>query len=140
MIASNVVFDGLTVVVTLLVLEMSVRSQAVFPIPAAICVDLILGALFACASLGLGLAFTERKLSFRSLEWTLIGHSQNGSHWEFGPYFWAMHTTFLPTLFYLALISVCWAGKCFLVLTKWFLGKGKLEEINPLGMTSALAA
>jgi hypothetical protein len=140
MIASNVVFDGLTVVVTLLVLENSVGSQVVFPIPAAIFLDLILGALFACASLGLGLAFTDRQLSFLSLGWTLIGHSQDGSHWEFGPYFWAMHTTFLPTLVYLALVLVCWAGKCFLVVIKWFLGKGKLEEINPLGMTSALAA
>ena len=48
-----------------------------------------------------------------------------------------MHTTFLPTLFYLLLILLCWFAKAFLIPAKWYYGKGK-ELNNPYNLTGAL--
>ena len=81
--------------------------------------------------------FTEKELTVTAVLNILTGKAAGGDHYELGPYFWAMHTKFLPTLAYLSFILVAWLGKTILIPFAWFLGKGKAHR-NPLGLTASL--
>jgi hypothetical protein len=66
-----------------------------------------------------------------------MARSPDGTITDLGPYFWTMHTTFLPTLVYLSIILLGWLGKVLLTPIKWFFGLGQ-ENKNPLKLTAAL--
>jgi hypothetical protein len=137
MLLSNVVFDGLTMVVTFAILSWAVERGWLFSIPLAVFLDLVAAAVLACCSLYFALVNTEHALSVREVLNVLVAHSPDGSRVELSPYFWTMHTTFLPTLAYLALILVTWFAKLILTPVKWFFGKGH-EHKSPLKLTAAL--
>ncbi len=137
MLISNVLLDGVTLLVTFALITWAVREKAWWRIPNAIVLDVLVACLLACASLYLGLVFTENELTVTAVLNILIGKAATGDHYELGPYFWAMHTTFLPTLAYLSFILVAWLGKTILAPFEWFLDEGKAHQ-NPLGLTAAL--
>ncbi len=139
MLAANAVCDGLTLVATLGVLIWAVGGRGVLRLPAAVFVDIGIAVVLALGSLHLGLAGTEKALSTRELLNVLFARSPDGSGWQLGPYFWVMHTAFLPTVGYLGLIMVCWLGKVVLIPVHWFFGVGH-EHKNPLTLTGWLFA
>ncbi|MBA7697133.1 hypothetical protein ES703_105791 [subsurface metagenome] len=98
MLGSNVIFDGLTMVATIVILTLAVPPRRRISIPLAVCLDVVATAVFAWASLYCGVAFTDRHLSIIETTRVLVALSPDGGHFEIGPYFWAMHTTFIPTL------------------------------------------
>jgi len=136
LLLSNAIFDGLTVVTTLVILEKAAGVHKLWSIPLAVLFDICFAAGFAIASLWFG----ANRLNLYQIAWLLIAHSTDGSRWSIGPYFWSMHTTFLPTFLYLGLVLVCWIGKSMLAPTKWFLNRSQQKEINPLNMTARLLA
>ncbi|MEM7085555.1 MAG: hypothetical protein AAF489_05190 [Bacteroidota bacterium] len=137
MLVSNVIFDGITLLFTFKLLQWAVRKKSWYRIPIILVFDLLVAAVLACTSLYLGLLFSENELSIKETLYILIGRSASGNGIELGPYFWAMHTTFIPTLLYMLLILFAWVGKSLLIPVKWFFGKGR-EHKNPLGLTAAL--
>ncbi len=137
MLISNVIFDGVTMVATFALLEWAVKRHGFLRIPFAIVLDTVVAALFACFSLYFGLLLTAHALSVHEILNILVARSADGSVIDYGPYFWAMHTTFLPTLFYLTVILLCWCGKALLTPVVWFFGKGQ-EHKNPLKLTAAM--
>lgn len=137
MLISNVLCDGFTLLTTFWILGWAVAKKGLFRIPAAILLDIVVAALLACCSLYFGLVFTEHGLSPVQVLRVLIGKSPDGSGLEFGPYFWAMHTTFIPTLLYLFLIGVCWMAKVVLTVAAKFTKKA-LEHEKPCELTAAL--
>ncbi len=139
MLVANALCDSLTLVATLGVLLWAVGDRGLLRIPTAVAMDIGIAASLAVASLHFGLAWTERALSTRGLLNVLIGRSSDGSAWQLGPYFWVMHTAFLPTITYLGLVLVCWLGKTILIPARWFFGISQGHE-NPLKLTSALCA
>jgi hypothetical protein len=134
MLWSNALFDGATVVTSLYVLERAITTRRLLSIsvniPTAVVLDLALGMVFACGSLWFGI----KGVAFKPVRWTLIGHSVDGTHWEFGPYFWAMHTTFLPLAFYLLVVLFSMCAKTFLARRIRFHGVAK--ELDGLAMTA----
>jgi hypothetical protein len=136
MLVSNVIFDGFTVVVTLALLSWAVAKRTMLRIPCAIFLDIVIAALLACCSLHFGLVFTEKAVTWGETLNVLLAKSPGAEGFELGPYFWTMHTTFLPTLLYLSLIFVTWTGKLILLPIKWFFGAGQ-EHKNPLKLTAA---
>lgn len=137
LLVSNIIFDGLTMVVTLAILSWAVGRGWLLSIPLAVLLDLLAAAVLACCSLYFALVGTEHALSVLEVLNVLVGHSPDGSRVELSPYFWTMHTTFLPTLAYLALILVTWFAKLILTPVRWFFGKGH-EHKSPLKLTAAL--
>ncbi len=137
MVFANLLFDGLTMVVTFKVLAAAVRRSAFMRIPAFIVLDLVLAGLLAIGSLYFGTVKTVHALPLLNMLHILIGRSPDGSHWQFGPYFWVMHTTFLPTLACLLLILICWFGRALLIPVHRFFGKAAEHE-HPLKLTAAL--
>jgi len=137
MLVSNVIFDGITMVVTLGLLSWAVAKRTMLRIPCAIVFDVIIAGLLACCSLYFGLVFTDRALSVGGVVNVLIGRSAGGEGLNLGPYFWTMHTTFLPTILYLSLILAAWMGKVVLVPVGWFFGIGH-EHKSPLKLTATL--
>jgi hypothetical protein len=131
MLWSNAFFDATTVVTSLYVLERSVAPRRLFAIPIGVMLDLMLGVLFACGSLWIGV----KSITLAQVTRVLIAHSADGLRWEFGPYFWAMHTTFLPLSFYLFLILLCWAAKTFLSYRARFYERAK--ERDGLALTAS---
>jgi hypothetical protein len=139
MLISNVVFDGATFMATIWFITWAIRDRPLVRIPIAIAADIALGAVFACLSLYIGLAETEHSLSLGEILNVLIAKSPDGTAFEIGPYFWAMHTAFLPTIAYLSIIIIGWMGKAMLVPVGWFFGAGQQHK-NPLKLTAALLA
>lgn len=109
----NVLFDGFTLVATLSLLKWSIKEKPEIRIPIAIIGDVLIAALFACCSLYFGLLKSEFSLTFMETVNILIARSPAGNTWDLGPYFWAMHTTFIPTLLYLFFILLTLIGKYF---------------------------
>lgn len=132
MLLSNAICDGATVVASLSTLERAVGPKKRLSIPAAIFLNLLLALTFACASLWLGV----KDVTLVNVVRVLIGHSIDGGHWEFGPYFWAMHTVFLPLLIYCLIVMLCWAAKATVTYKEWFYGRAAQPEINGLTMAA----
>ena len=139
MLVSNVIFDGLTMLATILILTQAVPPRRRISIPLAVCLDVVVAAIFACTSLYCGVAFTERHLGIVEVARVLVALSPDGGHFEIGPYFWAMHTTFIPTLLYLAIIIFCWIGKMFILPVAAIFKRGGLVE-KPHNLTAGVFA
>lgn len=137
MLSINALFDGLTVVATFALLMWAVQADIMRRIPFAIGVDVLVGAVLACASLYLGLIFTDQALTVTDTINVLVFRSPDGQSVELGPFFWVMHSTFLPTLGYIGLILLLWSGKLLLVPVAMFVEKGA-DHSNPLNLTRTL--
>jgi hypothetical protein len=132
MFASNVLFDALTVVLTLWLLISSLRpARRLHPL-LAIFLAIVSSGLFAIASLWLGVFHTDYHLTFRQVLVILVGRSLDGTHFELGPAFWTMHTTFIPTLLYLVLVLLAFVVKGMISLATSFLRRAQLHEVNPI--------
>ncbi len=106
----NAFCDGLTVIVTWRVLRYAVQPEKKLSIPTAVLLDVAIAAVLAVVALWLSLAFTPKYLTLNQVLNVLVARRPDGAAWEIGPYFWVMHSTFLPTLTYLGLIAACWLG------------------------------
>ncbi len=137
MLISNVFFDGITILTTFYLLSWAIEKKSMLRIPIAILTDLFLATIYAILSLYSGLIFTSHALSMGQVIDTLIVMSLMKGVFDFGPFFWTMHTTFLPTVFYLGLICLALIDKAILIPINWFFEKGQ-EHKNPLKLTAAL--
>lgn len=134
MLISNVIFDGATMLATLIILRWAVSKSSVLRLPLAITVDILIAGILACCSLYFGLLYSNNALMPQEVINVLIAKSPSGSEFELSPYFWAMHTSFLPTIIYLSIILMCWVGKVILQPVVWFFGVGRTLK-NPLKLT-----
>ena len=138
MLLSNVLFDGLTLVATFWILSKAVGETKRLPVIVVVVLDLVVAALFACLSLWCALVFTDRELGISQVLHVLMARSPDGNRLELGPYFLAMHTTFLPTFLYLAVILACWVAKAVVLpvfrVLRWV---GSAEE--PYHLSAGLA-
>jgi len=130
MILSNFLFDFFTIYTTIYFLRWAIQKKSIYRIPIAIVIDIILSALFAFFALYYGLIYSDKSLSIIEILNILIAKSPDGNTFQYGPYFWVMHTTFIPTAIYLLLIIFTWFVKITLIPTVWFFGE--LENKNPL--------
>ena len=81
--------------------------------------------------------FTDQELTFNEIIRVLVALSPNKSSYVLGPYFWVMHSTFLPTLIYLTILVICWLGKGVAVFVVWFLSINAVND-KPMALTGAL--
>lgn len=137
MLISNVMFDGLTMALTFTILSKALSKDGLLRLPVAILLDVLVAAIFAICSLYFGLVFTDKAIGLRVTIYILFARSADNTHFELSPYFWVMHTTFIPTLLYLCMILFCWASKALLIPVRWFFGLGQANK-NPLKLTAGL--
>jgi hypothetical protein len=167
---ANVIFDGLTIMVTFWILERSSRIHTLLRLPLVIVTVGGISFLFALcslwfATLGSGWELTilfGREISFANVieklryqPWVvllsesfsisemtniIIGKNPFGTYWEFGPLFWSTNSVFLPLALYLIAVTTSWLAKVVHTAVALYLGRGKEEEINPISMTAALFA
>ena len=137
MLLSNVIFDGLTMAATYYILKKALERGRLSSIIIAVVIDFIIAAFLAICSLFYGLVFTYKYLDPYEIFNILIFKSADGSCYEFGPYFWTMHTTFIPTLIYLGIILVACIGKLMLLLVEKYFDIGRIHT-NPLKLTAKL--
>lgn len=93
---------------------------------------IVIGSLLAGASVWIGV----RSLSMVETARIFGARSRDGAHWEFGPYFWVMHSTFLPLLFLIALLLLGWSGKLMIMGLEKYFGRAQHEDVSGLNMTS----
>jgi hypothetical protein len=134
----NFICDGLTLALTFSVLN-SINKKRAYYLPLALVSTLLLSALLAFCSLYLGLLFTDHPLHAREVLNILIARAPDGNGIQLSPYFWIMHTTFIPLLLYFAVILLCWLAKVFLLGARWYFGKG-LSVKDPVKITFAFCA
>jgi len=104
MIASNLVFDCLTILTTFFLVEKLMRGLLFLRTIVVILLDTFLSAIYACLSLYCGLYNTDYALNFEQSLNVLLAIHPDGTKYFFGPYFWVMHTAFIPTSLFLFLI------------------------------------
>ena len=137
MLLSNAIFDGLTMSATIIILSRCLQPKRLFPIPVAIILDIVLALVFACCSLWFGLCFTQNALSWNQILNVLVAKSLDGTKYELGTFFWAMHTVFLPTLAYLSVLLILWMAKLIVLPVSKILSRGK-ELDHPHHLTATL--
>lgn len=114
---SNFAFDGITLLATVIVLGwLHGQRGNIVALPLAIATDLTLAVTCAVLSLWLGLIGTTQELSFHEVLMVLIAQDPSGQRLELGPYFWTMHSTFIPTLLFWVLIVLV-AGSKWVAMT-----------------------
>lgn len=136
---TNVVCDSVTMVATVLILRRAVSPESKLSLVFAILLDIAIAAILACASLWIGLLFTKNALTIGQVWSVLLAQSPEGTTMEIGPYFWVMHTTFLPTLVYCSMILLCWLGK-LVVLPVATLLKGAAAIEKPHHLSAGVFA
>lgn len=105
---ANTFFDALTIAVTIALLRWvsfgGFLQSWTLRLLIAAPLDLALGALFAVASIYLSLVGTEHAITLGQSYDLLLPDIVDNSVYGLGPEFWIMHTTFLPTSFYLIVL------------------------------------
>ena len=134
---SNVIFDALTFAATVVILRRAQGSSRAFAILAAVLMGLLVAALFACASLWLGVLGSNHALSVVGVACTLLGRDPSCRSVQLGPFFWAMHTSFLPTATCLLLLALAVGGRSLSLTVERVLQKAKAET-HPYGYSALL--
>jgi hypothetical protein len=137
MLLSNVICDGLTIYSTFVILRFCLNSLSDFTVFFYVIVDLGVSAILACLSLYIGLVGTEHELGLRQVLRVLAGHSVDGARWEIGPYFWAMHTTFIPTALCMFFVLLAVTGKIICKISMRYAEVASAHK-RPFALTSAL--
>ena len=137
MLISNLLFDGFTMVTTFSLLGWYLQRRSSKRLFGAVAADIVACGILACLSLYFALVFTDQALSFNEVARILVALSPNQNEYDLGPYFWAMHSTFLPTLIYVGILLLCWFGKELLLVVRWFF-LINAESKRPLELTSCL--
>jgi hypothetical protein len=138
LLAANIICDGITVSGTILILRHATAERK-YPIPVAVCLSLVAAAALACFSLWIGLLGTDQQLSIPAVLHVLVGRNPSGSSLELGPFFWSMHTAFIPTATYLLLVVTCWVGRLVVLPVHALFARAK-EIDNPHHQTAMLFA
>ncbi|MEP1096378.1 MAG: hypothetical protein ABJG78_14775 [Cyclobacteriaceae bacterium] len=137
MLLSNTLMDSATIGVTLYLMKWAFKKNSIKSISSAIMLALFFSMIFACTSLYFGLLDTEYSMSLKEISRVLIGLSPTRNGMDFSPYFWAMHTTFIPTIIFLSVLTIGLTAKLILIPIQWFFSKGDKNK-NPLALTAAL--
>lgn len=137
MLLVNVVCDALTLYFTFKILEAAVADKPKFTILTAVLIDIWVAIILACLSLWLGTFQWGNYMGFKEMIMALVGRNAAGTAWEFGPYFWAMHTTFIPTLIYLGAILVLYVARMVVKMRGCWLWRLRIN-IHPYALTAAV--
>ena len=137
MLFMNLIFDSLTVWVTFIIFQRAISSPGSWRIFRAVWIDLFLAVVFAMSSLYFGLLGSPQSLTIAQVSRVLIGLSPFTPGVELGPFFWVMHTAFLPTAVYLFVILVALGIKSLITLLEFLFSHLKLNY-NPLNRAKAL--
>jgi hypothetical protein len=134
---TNFLCDGLTLWFTVQIMIWAVSSYALIKLPIAIGLDISVAVILAMASIFLGLLGSPAyEISWQEA-WNILSMNNfNFAMADFGPKFWVMHTTFLPTLAYCILIALGWIGK--LILYIWMIFFKRAIDDRPLALTASL--
>ncbi|PHS22925.1 MAG: hypothetical protein COA85_10550 [Robiginitomaculum sp.] len=140
MIGSNALFDGLTIAITLILMRQVGKIKKGWAFVAVIILiflDFAIAAALGVLSIFFGLLDTENAISLNEAVNLLLGHAQNGEGYVFGPLFWVMHTSFLPTTIYLSIMLFFVLAKMVMslvgLLTKQAANRGLMATGGMLG-------
>ena len=103
LLIANLICDFATIGATYLILK-RIQATKLLGTISLISLDLMVAAILAFLSLYLGVLSTENQLASQEVLNILFFQLRDGSAYGIDPYFWIMHTTFIPTLLYLAVI------------------------------------
>jgi hypothetical protein len=138
LLSANILCDGITVSGTILILRYGTVERK-YPIPVAVCLSLVAAAALACFSLWIGVLGTDLQLSIPAVFHVIVGRNPSGASLELGPFFWSMHTAFIPTATYLLLVATCWIGRLLVLPVHGLFARGKQID-NPHRHTAMLFA
>jgi len=134
---SNSIGDSLTVLATYIIINKIINIKKYRYIPLLILLDLVIA--FILSTYVLFSSSIVADYTFYDMRYTLIGRSIDNTEWYFGPYFWAIYTTFIPTIIYLTIIYSAYLLKLIYVPIISFLSKGKFAD-NPVHFTAGAFA
>ncbi len=104
LILVNLVFDVLTLIITWRFLKWLQKANNLFSSILLITLDLITAAMLAFGAIYLGLIGSSKSLTLLEVWNILFFKVRDGSSFGIDPYFWIMHTTFIPSLIHLAIL------------------------------------
>ena len=81
--------------------------------------DLVLACFFAVLSLWVGLLGSAHQVTIQETLRVLVGLSTDGRSGDFGPFFWALHTAFIPTGIFVLAVILTWITKVLFCTYQW---------------------
>ncbi|MEZ5337178.1 MAG: hypothetical protein R3F46_02850 [bacterium] len=103
-----------------------------------ILIDVLIAVILSVASLYFGVLGDKYEVSIFEAIILLIGKDSQGA-WDFGPKFWAMHTTFIPSLFcWIVLIAMHSAELMLIMRAEW--ARRMMEVDKPYALTASVIA
>ncbi len=139
LLAANALCDGLKMPLTFRLVRWAVAPGGLlWRVPLAVLLNLGVAAMLAGVSLYAGVLGTPQELSPAAVVNVLRGLAPGGDALQFGPYFWVMHTTFLPIAGYLLTLLVFWLAKIALDPAEWVVRQAALRD-TPLNYLVAAA-
>jgi hypothetical protein len=133
----NFIFDTLTIFLSVYILTKILETEHTFTHLCLIFLDLIVAAIFALLTLLLTNFFTDINIPLNEMFWTLFGISPDGNQWEIGKWFWLMHTAFIPTLIFLAVLFFAVLCKLIVIPIAKVFGKASIHD-KPHYLTATL--
>ncbi len=111
LIVANVICDVITILCTYQIL-LWIQKANLFPFTLfAILFDIAIAAFLATVALYYGLLGTPEEITHAEAINILLFKFRDGSAFGIDPYFWIMHTTFIPTLIYLSILFLALVAK-----------------------------
>lgn len=100
----NLIFDVITLVITWRFLNLLLKANTLLSSIILIVLDLITAAMLAFGALYFGLIGSSMSLTILEVWNILFFKLRDESSFGIDPYFWIMHTTFIPSLIHLAIL------------------------------------
>lgn len=103
-----------------------------------IAVSFIISAAFSYLSLFFSLLDTYDEPSPQEILNTMFMRTREGNHWEIGPYFFLMHTTFIPIFSFLSILIIATCVKLWIKVVALALGLISQDQVNTFKAFAAL--
>jgi len=132
---ANLAADMTTVFISLTVLRWASMTASVIRIPIAVSCLIGLGGMLSFFSVKVSVWGRSYDLDFVSCLNVIFAKSPDGMRFELGPLFWLAHTTFIPLLILIFIITIAWLAKLSLIPPRLFLGISH-KHSNPNKLTS----
>lgn len=124
----NFVLDFLTLVFTVLILKLALLTKNIFFQLILIGVDIFLTFSLTCIDLYSISIITKEQISFQEIINIILGKSSDGKNWNINQWFYLVHTTLIPTIFYLTILVFSLFAKTVILPISKIIGNASILD------------
>jgi hypothetical protein len=128
LLITNIVCDGLTLGLTVMILRQALPPRKRMPVLLALPLGVLVAAILAFASLYFGMLGSSSEMSLSEVSRVFVAIHPREHKLLLGPRFWLMHTTFLPIAVYSCILALCIGAKVIVLPFARVLRRGSVLD------------